>query len=272
VLLCLPDRETLEELLGRLPEIQGDLRHVRRDHEMGPTDRPGEDRSREVFVDHGFHPDELFPTAYDRDAATARRDDDPALAVCQEPTDLVGLDDLEGSGRGDDPAPPAPLVVHHLPALGLLHDDLVFAGVVWPDRFRRIRECGIVRIDEDLGEDARDPAVEAAGIELIPQGLGHQVADLRLALRAAHVERHGRDQVSGFLVLEEDVPDLRAVPVGQDHLVALLHEIGEADARRLDPTALADHVAGFARGHEGVAANGHDELRHPRPPENAALF
>jgi len=90
-----------------------------------------------------------------------------------------------------------------------------------------------------------------------------EVADQRLALGAAHVERHRGDQVPCLLVLEEDVPHLRPVPVRQDDVMARRDEIREARCRHLDPAALGRRVRGFARGLQRVPADRDDELGHP---------
>src|SRR5439155_26127573 len=99
------------------------------------------------------------------------------------------LYDVDGPWRLDHSAPTPSLVVHHLPALRFLHDDLVLSRVVRPDRLRGVRERGILHADEDLGDHAGDTALDAAGGEFVPQGLREQVADLGLALRPAHVKR-----------------------------------------------------------------------------------
>src|SRR5437660_7572878 len=59
VLLRLRDREPIQEPLGRLPEIQRDLGHVRRDHEVRPPDRAGQCRGCKILVDYGLDADEL---------------------------------------------------------------------------------------------------------------------------------------------------------------------------------------------------------------------
>src|SRR2546421_9034612 len=264
VLLRLRDREPVQEPLGGLPEIQRDLGHVRRDHEVRPPDRAGQGRGCQILVDHGLAADELPVSTDDRDAPATRGDDEPAVAVRNEPTDLLRFDDLDRPGGRDDSAPAPSLVVHHLPAFRFLHDNLVLSGVVRPDWLRRVRERGIIRADEDLGDHAGDTALDPPDGKFVPQGLREQVADLGLALRPAHVERHRGDDVARLFVLQQDVADLRTVTVRQDDVVAFLQEVGEARARLLDSTALGRRVTATGRQNR-IAANGHDELRHATP-------
>ena len=53
-----------------------------------------------------------------------------------------------------------------------------------------------------------------------------QIADLALALRAAHVERHGCHEPGRFLVLEEDPAHLGSVAVCDHDLPAPLRHFG----------------------------------------------
>ena len=239
---------------------------------MRPPDRAGQGRGCQILVDHGFDADELPVSTDDRDAASTRGDDEPAVAVRNELSDLLRFDDLDGPGGRDHSAPTPSLVVHHLPALCLLHDDLILSGVVRPDWLRRVRERGIIRAHEDLGDHAGDTALDVAGGEFVPQSLREQVADLGLALRPAHVERHRGDDVARLFVLQQDVADLGTVPVRQDDVVAFFQEVGEARARLLDSTALGRRVTATGR-QKRIAANGHDELRHATPSRGRpALF
>ena len=273
VLPRLGGREPIEEPLARLAEVEGHPRDVRRDHEVLPPYRPREHRGGEILVNYGLYADQLAVPPDDWDASAARRDNDPSVAVAHEPPEDVFLDDVNGPRGGHDAAPAAPFVVHHLPAFRLLDDDLVFPRIVGADRFRRVRESGILRVDEHLGHDADDVALDLAGRELVAQRLRQDVADLRLALRAADVEGHCGDQVAGFLVLQEDVSDLRAVPVRQDDIVARLNKVREPRARRFDPSPLGRRIRGLTCGRERIPANRHNELLHPPPTRGSpALF
>ena len=89
-------------------------------------------------------------------------------------------------------------------------------------------------------------------------------ADRGLRLRAAPVERHGRDDVGGELVLHQQVADLRPVAVGQDDLDAVRDEAGDRLHRRGDrPLLRLDRRRAVGAGH-GVAAEG-DERAHLPP-------
>ena len=114
--------------------------------------------------------------------------------------------------------------------------------------------------------------MDGTGGEIVAQGLREQVADQGLALRAAHVERHRGDDVARLFVLQQDVADLRTVPVRQDDIVAFFQEVDEARAGLLDSTALGRRVTATGR-QKRIAANGHDELRHATPSRGRpALF
>src|SRR5207245_6742956 len=99
--------------------------------------------------------------------------------------------------------------------------------------------------------------------EFVAKGLCKQVADQRLALRAAHVEGHRRDQVPRLLVLQEDVADLGAVAVRQDDVVARRHKVREARCGRLNAASLGRRVRGLTRGLERIPADRDDKLCHP---------
>src|SRR5207247_10315295 len=58
MLLRLGNRQTIDESLARLAEVQRDLGDVRRDHEMLPSDRLREDGGRQVLVDYRLDADE----------------------------------------------------------------------------------------------------------------------------------------------------------------------------------------------------------------------
>src|SRR6266540_1270271 len=199
VLLRFGDRHAVEGLLRRLAEIQRDLRHVCRDHEMLPSQPPREDRGREVLVDYRLDADETTAPPDDGNAASTRGDHDAAVAV-----------------------------------------------------------------HEDLRDDARDVAFDAPVRELVPQRLREEVPDLRLALRAADVERHRRNEMTRLLVLHEDVADLGPVAVRDDQVVPRLDELRETRRRPLNAPALARRIRGFARREERVPTNRHDNLLHVR--------
>src|SRR5438093_6244699 len=263
VLLRLGDRHAIEELLGGLAEIQGDLGDVRRDYEVLPSDRLREDGCRVVLVNYGLDADEFAVLADDRNPTASRGNHDASIAVPDEHADDVLLDDVHRPrGRHDSPPTPA-LVVRHLPAFRFLDEDLVVPQIIRTDRFRRIREGRIAGVDEDLRHDAGDVPMDLSKGELVAKGLREEVPDQRLALRAAHVEGHRRDQVPRLLVFQEDVADLRAVAVRHDDVMSGRHEVRETGCGRLDPAALGRRVRGLARGLKRVPANRYDKLRHP---------
>src|SRR5207302_9727767 len=78
-------------------------------------------------------------------------------------------------------------------------------------------------------------------------------------------ERHRREVVARYIVLQQDVADQRAVAVQRDDVVAGRGEVREARARRLNPLPLVKDVRRFAGRQERVATDRHDELRQPTP-------
>src|SRR2546430_9008591 len=127
-------------------------------------------------------------------------------------------------------------------------------------------------MDKDLGHDASDLSIDFAGGELVPESLLEEVANQRLALGAAHIERHRGDQVPRLLVLQEDVPHLRAVPVRQDDVMARRDKIREARCRRLDPAALGRRVRGFAAGCSAFPPIATTSLVIPQPSMEVSCY
>src|SRR3990172_2068203 len=255
-------RHSVEESLGRLPEVQCDLRDVGDDDEVLRPDLPREDSGREVLVHDGLDADESPVRPDDRNPAAPRRDDDRAVLPGEQYLDRVRLDDLQRTRRRDEPAVAAPNIVGEAPALRALHDEFVLARIVRPDGFRRVVEGGIFLIHDDPRDHAHGTLRQAAGFEGIIQGLDEHVPDLRLALRDADVERHCGSQTSRFLVLEQDVAYLRPVPVRQDEIVPEGNELRELRAGRLDASMLARCLCGFSGGEDRIASNRKDDSFH----------
>ena len=133
-------------------------------------------------------------------------------------------------GGGDDATPA--LLAAVLPALAVVDERLrLLAREEAPDRLRRVREAGVVGVDERARDDGGDRALDAARGEGGLEGVEQREADRPLRLRAAPVERHRRHDVRGELVLDEEVADLGPVAVGDDDLVPGGDELGEVLAR-----------------------------------------
>src|SRR3954462_3025444 len=93
-----------------------------------------------------------------------------------------------------------------------------------------MRETRVVGVDERARGERRDGTGEPARSEGRLERVEQREADGPLRLRAAPVERDGRDDVRGELVLDQEVADLRAVAVRQHDLVAGRDELGDVVA------------------------------------------
>src|SRR5207245_10326015 len=120
---------------------------------------------------------------------------------------------------------------------------------------------------------AADAAMNVPGRQPVAQTLRKEVAELGLTFRVADIEGHRRDDVPTLFVLQQNVADLRPVPVGEDEIVARLDDLREARAGGLDPPSLTRGVRGLTGGLQRIAANRDDDLLHRRPPAGRpALF
>ena len=178
--------------------------------------------------------------------------------------DVVLLDDLDRPRRGDDPPPPAAGVPHESPSFRPEDDDLLLRRIRGPDRLRRLLERRVRGIDDDLRHDARDGPRGAPCCELVVEGLLEEVPDLGLGFRDAHVQGHRGHAMAGLLVLDQDVPDLGAVPVRYDEREPRLDEVREA-GRGLRDVGLHRGQARVLRRGDRVAADGDDSEVHRFP-------
>jgi hypothetical protein len=127
-----------------------------------------------------------------------------------------------------------------------------------------LAKAGVVGRNHRPRHDDRDLAPPAALEERVVEGLGQQVADLALGLRAQNVERRRRNDRRGHLGADRQEADLRAVAVGD-------HDLGAAALGQRDETARRGHQvaaldlggARFAAPDQGVAAQGDGEPGHP---------
>ena len=229
------------------------------DHQHVGADLRGEQRGREVLVDDGLDAvQRAVGVADDRDAAAAGADDHVA-AVGERP-DGGRVEHLERLGRRDDAAP-AP-VAAVLPGLAVLDEGarLVLREVA-ADRLGGRREARVVAVHQCPGHDGRRTPVDPAVGERLVEGVEDQEADGGLGLGTAPVERHRWDDVRGQLVLHQQVADLRAVAVGEDHLDAGGDQVGHPLHRDTDRVVLVLRGGAPARPGHGVAAES-DENPH----------
>ena len=101
------------------------------------------------------------------------------------------------------------------------------------DRFRGFSERGVLRIHQDLGHNRHGGLVQSPPPELVAHGLLDLISYGPLRVRAAV---HQRDRMHplrllGDLRTAQDKADLRAVAVGDDHVVAALDHIRDMDRR-----------------------------------------
>src|SRR3954463_10249131 len=127
------------------------------------------------------------------------------------------------------------------------------------DGLRGLLEVRVVGVDEGAGDQAGGALREAAclqgGVELVGQG----ERDRGLGLGHAPVQRHRRDLVRGELVLPQQVPDLRPVAVGQDHIDAGGHDVGDVPRGNGDRVALRPGGGRAVRSGHRVATEGDDD-------------
>ena len=92
-------------------------------------------------------------------------------------------------------------------------------------------EAGVVPGDEGARDHGRRTARDAARGQGGVEGVHQHEAEGRLGLGAAPVQRHGRHHGRGELVLDQQVADLGAVAVGDDHVVAVGDQLGDRGGR-----------------------------------------
>ena len=151
-----------------------------------------------------------------------------------------------------------------LPGLPHLDEALGFrSGQVATDRLGRAAESGIVGVDDGAGHDGRRTPVAAHLAQGVLERVLDGKADRRLCLGHAPVQRNRRDLMRGELVLGEQVAYLRAVAVGQDHLVAGSHQPGHAGHSTGD--------GGLLGGHRGISTGADHRIAAERDQDAVAL-
>jgi hypothetical protein len=202
-----------------------DACHVREDQEHGRLDVASEDRGRGVLVHHALDADQARAVLDHRDAAAPRRDHDDALG--DEASDHGRLDDRVRRRRGDHPPEPAVGVGLEGPPLLLGEHLRLLLLVEGPDRLRRVAEGRVVGRHARERQDRRHGPLHPPLEEHVADRHLEQVADLPLAQRPAHVERHRVHPLPSRLLLEEDPAHLRAVAVGDDDLPPRRRDVGD---------------------------------------------
>ncbi len=142
----------------------------------------------------------------------------------------------------------------------LLGRGLVVNGA---DRLGGIGERGIVGWNHGACHDDRHLAMAATLQKRVVEGLGEQIADLALRLRAKHVERRRRNYGSGHLGPDGQKADLRSVAVSDDDFGATpLRQRYKAARRGHEVVPLDFGGAGFTPSDQGVAAEGNRQPGH----------
>lgn len=136
-------------------------------------------------------------------------------------------------------------------------------GVEFAHELAWIAETGIGDVHADLRDQRNRPARlvrKAAPLEHVVERLLDLVADGALCVRDAAYQRddvHPRDRAGDFRA-QHDEPHLRAVAVGDQHLPALLDDVGDVLHRLAQREVLVFDALLVAVLDEGVAPNGDD--------------
>ena len=88
------------------------------------------------------------------------------------------------------------------------------------------------------------------------------ITDVALAHGAAYIKGQRRGHSGSGFVLKHDAPNLRAVAVGNNYLIARCNNIGNVDGGLFDYFELFFSGSGTACFLQGVAAQSDDDLFH----------
>ena len=206
-------RRGLDRPRRRRAPVAHDVRDVRREHERSaPSDSASSAAVRSLSITAST-PRSPSPSRDDRDAAAAGADDD-----APEPTrrSIASSSTISFRlGRGDDAAEVVRRRGDRPAALARRARCASRSEYTGPIGFVGCAKAGSSRVDEHLRQQRDDVALG----ELVAERLDEQVADHPLALRAEDVERVRRHGLVR-LRFEREQPDLRAVAVRDDELVA----------------------------------------------------
>ena len=124
-------------------------------------------------------------------------------------------------------------------------------------------ERRVSRVNNDLRHNGHDRLLDAAPPELVVERLLYHVADFRLGLSVAGIERDLRQPIPGKVRPDEDEPDLRTVAVGDNDLVAGLNDVRDVPAGLGGGGQLVGKRALVLGTYERIAANGeHGDWTH----------
>ena len=150
---ALADRKAVEWPLRRFPEIEVNAIYIRGNSEDIRIELACEDCRRMVLVNHSLHSfGDVVVVEHGHASASARDDHKPSIHAG---FNRIELDDSDRLRRRDHSAETVHGILDNHPAEQIAIALGNFFGVGRADRFRRVPEGGIPRIDEDLC-DQRD--------------------------------------------------------------------------------------------------------------------
>ena len=252
-----------ERLLIRLAEVYVNVLHFGEDKKYVRLHILGEPLGREVLVYHrGDSGERTVHIFDDRYAAAARRDDYRRIPQAFH---RIELDDPLRLRRGHHPAPTAPRVLFHRPALLLRELLRLLRGVEASYRLSRVLERRVAVVDDDLRDDSDDGNVAILVAEGVAQALLNLIADIPLRHSAAAVEGNGGELIRlrgrGDLLLKDEAPHLRAVSVDYGHLKAAAADIREILASLFYDAELLLRGRRRPRLHQRVSAESYNYFR-----------
>ncbi len=187
-------------------------------------------------------------------------DGDHHLTGSQHGRDGLLFDDVDGFGGRHHPAIAATGILFEPLALGHQRLGLLLAEEA-ADGLARIEEGGIVFIHLNLGHQGGDRLVDTAFQQGFAQGILQVIADITLT--QGHADRHRQMGGLGLVAGRHferllDHPHLRAVAVGNHHLMSLGDQVGDGVRRTLHRLHLLGQVVA-----QRIATKGqYDSLFH----------
>ena len=86
------------------------------------------------------------------------------------------------------------------------------------NRFGGVLECGVIFIDDGLGDDRNSFFINATATEFVMQSLGEHIADGSLGISTTVVKGYFKDFWCGEFGTAQVETNLGAISVGDDHV------------------------------------------------------
>ena len=220
VALGVLQRHLLRRTFQRGAVVEEDGLDAGHQHEGRGSEGGGQGGGGVVLVDHGLHAPVPVHGGDDGDAPAAGSHHHEAFA--QQSPDGRGLQEPEGLGRGDDPAPAPSGILLDRPPPGCSPLLRFLGSEEGPD--------GLIRLEkaESAGSTSAWVTTEATSGPRGPATFGstrvRRLAELALGHGAQGEERLGGNEVGGLFLLDGQVADLGAVAVDEHDLPAGPHE------------------------------------------------